>query len=172
MTQLVLTPPDPVGAMPSGGSDEWYTPRQTFREWEARFGGFTLDVCATRESAKCPRYFDLAGDGSLAVDGLAQDWSGERVWCNPPYSTPNLERWMAKCSSEAPRTHLLVALVPVWCDRPWWQKYVKPGRLAGTLEVDELPGRIRFGWPGNTGGSWTTGTFPSALIIWRGHRGR
>jgi phage N-6-adenine-methyltransferase len=145
----------------SGSSDEWYTRWADFNAWHAEFR-FTLDPCATAESAKCARYF------TKEQNGLAQSWAGERVYCNPPYSTPNLAAWVEKCAQQAPFTPVLLLLVPAWTDRPWWQRHVEPGRRAGLLEVRFLPGRLRFGWPGAPDGSYKTGTFPSVQVIWRG----
>lgn len=62
----------------SSATDEWATPADFFRALDAEFH-FTLDACATPENAKCPKYY------TREQDGLAQDWSGETVWCNPPY---------------------------------------------------------------------------------------
>jgi phage N-6-adenine-methyltransferase len=168
VTQLQLMPCVAEGERPSASSDEWYTPRHLFRQFEEDLGvRFTLDVCATRESAKCPRFFDLAGDSSLAVDGLAQDWSAEVVWCNPPYSAANLPRWIRKCSEQWGRALFICALLPAWTDRPWWQQHIEPHRRRGSLEVRFLPGRISFGWPGRPEGTWGTGMFPSVLVLWR-----
>jgi DNA N-6-adenine-methyltransferase (Dam)/AT hook motif len=61
------------------GSDVWSTPQDFFDHLDAEFH-FTLDVCATAENAKCPRYF------SPEQDGLAQDWGTAIVWMNCPYS--------------------------------------------------------------------------------------
>ena len=62
----------------SSKTTEWETPQNLYDELDAEFG-FTLDVCATQENAKCERFF------TKEQDGLVQSWKGERVWCNPPY---------------------------------------------------------------------------------------
>lgn len=62
----------------NGNGREWATPPEVFAPLEAEFG-FTLDPCATRENAKCARYYTEANDG------LVQDWRSERVFMNPPY---------------------------------------------------------------------------------------
>jgi hypothetical protein len=48
--------------MYSSASDEWETPQEFFDALDEIFH-FTLDVCATPENAKCPRYFTKAEDG-------------------------------------------------------------------------------------------------------------
>ena len=62
----------------SSATDEWATPQRLFDDLAAEFN-FTLDACATDANAKCERYY------TREDDGLSQDWSGEVVWCNPPY---------------------------------------------------------------------------------------
>jgi hypothetical protein len=52
---------------------DWETPWPVFREDDAEFH-FTLDVCATAETAKCARYF------TPDMDGLAQDWTSGSKW--------------------------------------------------------------------------------------------
>ena len=44
-------------------------PRWLFDELDAKFG-FTLDVCATAENAKCERYFTRADDGHARVNNF------------------------------------------------------------------------------------------------------
>jgi len=61
----------------SSATDVWATPQSLFDELNAEFG-FTLDVCALRENAKCDRHF------TPEVDGLSQAWTGV-CWMNPPY---------------------------------------------------------------------------------------
>ncbi len=53
----------------SSATDRWSTPLDTFAALDREFG-FTLDVCALPENAKCVRYF------TPEQDGLAQTWGG------------------------------------------------------------------------------------------------
>jgi len=73
----------------TSNTDEWATPQDFFDALNDEFH-FTLDVCATPENAKCDRYF------TREQDGLSQDWSGETVWCNPPYGR-KIADWIRKC---------------------------------------------------------------------------
>lgn len=89
-----MTSPARVGYMPSvAATVEWATPQPFFDALDAEFH-FTLDPCATPENAKCARFF------TEAIDGLAQDWGRETVFCNPPYG-PALRDWVAKCAESA-----------------------------------------------------------------------
>lgn len=110
---------------------------------EARFGqSFSLDVAAAAHNAKAPRYY------TRTDDGLAQSWTGERVWCNPPYS--NLIDWVGKAWAEWPHTRGIVMLLPAnRCEQAWWQQLVEPrrDRPGSPLTVEFLPGRMRFDRP-------------------------
>jgi len=74
----------------SSKTPEWSTPVAFFNELDAEFD-FNLDPCATKENAKCKRFF------TEQDDGLAQDWSGARVFCNPPYGRV-IGKWVEKCA--------------------------------------------------------------------------
>jgi phage N-6-adenine-methyltransferase len=129
---------------------------------EERFGEpFTLDVAAAAHNAKAPRYF------TRADDGLAQSWSGERVWCNPPYS--NLADWLAKAWAEWPNTRGIVMLLPAnRVEQKWWQEHVEPFRdRGGALSVEFLPGRMRFIRPDVViGPKGDRPPFGCCLLIW------
>lgn len=56
--------------------DDRGTTLEVFEPLHERFG-FTLDVAASPQNAKLPRYF------TIEDDGLERSWAGERVWCNP-----------------------------------------------------------------------------------------
>lgn len=79
-------------AMFSSNTAEWATPQAFFDELNKEFD-FTLDPCATPQNAKCARYF------TKEVDGLAQSWRGERVYCNPPYGR-DIGKWVEKAHNE------------------------------------------------------------------------
>lgn len=158
-------------AVGSAESDEWYTPFSAFDPWDREFK-FTLDVCASAESAKTELYF------SKEQDGLAQSWAHHRVWCNPPYS--HIAPWVEKAlksvhpafSPEA-RTELVAQLVPAWTDRAWWQDFVEPhrdGRGLNLVETRFLK-RIRFGSPGDPQGLKSgSPAFWPVLLVWRFRR--
>lgn len=150
-----------------GAGDEWYTPPHVFVPLHAEFQ-FTVDVCATPDSAKVPRFY------TKEQDGLAQSWAGEFFWCNPPYS--DIRSWVQKAWIETGeavsperRARGGVMLVPCWMDRAWWHDWVEPARLDGRVELRFRRGRISFGTPlnptaeGHNGGGFD----PSVFIIWR-----
>src|SRR5262245_6644474 len=93
-------------ALFSSKSDEWPTDPKVFEKYNAEYGPFTLDPCATAENAKCPQFF-TRGD-----DGLSQRWTG-RVWMNPPYGR-TIGLWMKKAyeSVRDGDAEIVVCLVP------------------------------------------------------------
>jgi phage N-6-adenine-methyltransferase len=102
---------------------------------------FTVDAAAAAHNAKLERYW------TAEQNGLTQSWAGERVWCNPPYSHPNLGRWIDKAWRQAAVVELVVMLVPAnRTEQAWWQKHVEPfrDRQGSPLRVEFLPGRMRF----------------------------
>ena len=128
-------------------TDEWETPQPFFDQLHAEFG-FTLDVAATAQNAKCVRYF------TKDDDGLARDWGQEICWMNPPFKQ-SLDVWMHKAFESAQAGALVVCLVPSRTDRPWWRAYAMRG------ECRFVEGRLKFG------GSPYNAPFPNAIIIFR-----
>ena len=163
MTALDLFPE--VQLEPDLEPDERYTPRYLYQPLHQEFR-FTLDVCATAESAKCFRYF------TARDDGLVQSWEGERVWCNPKYS--DIEPWVRK--AWVARAELVAMLLPSnRTEQPWWQQLVEPfrdGRAPASLSrpvlrTRFLSGRIRFGFPGNPDGAGVgSPPFGCVLLLW------
>jgi phage N-6-adenine-methyltransferase len=132
----------------SSRKNDWATPWELFRRWDAAQGPFTLDVCAIAENAKCERYF------SPEENGLAQAWRGV-CWMNPPYGRV-IGHWLAKAvvESRAGRARRVVCLVPARTDTAWWHDFVIPN---GTVYF--LRGRVRFE------GAPYPAPFPSAVVV-------
>lgn len=129
---------------------EWGTPQFLFDQLNDEFG-FTVDVAASAENAKCARYY------TIQDDGLTQDWSGETAWMNPPYGR-EISSWMRKAYESGDRA-TVVCLVPARTDTRWWWDYATKG------EIRFLRGRLRF-----TGGSKSNprshnAPFPVAVVI-------
>ena len=135
----------------SSATDLHATPQEFFDKLNAEFG-FTLDVCATSENAKCFNYF------TKEQDGLAKNWfsaaSGGSVWMNPPYGR-EIGRWMEKANEAAKEGATVVCLVPARTDTKWWHE------CAIQHEVRFIRGRLKFGDAKNSA------PFPSAVIVMR-----
>jgi phage N-6-adenine-methyltransferase len=134
--------------MVSSASDDWPTSPAFFAMMAHRFGPFDIDVAASVENAKCPRYF------TREQDGLRQTWTG-RCWCNPPYGR-QIAPWIRKAAESAQAGALVVCLLPARVDTAWWQDFVLP-----FAEVEFVRGRLRFG-----SGEYPA-PFPSAIVIFR-----
>ena len=123
-------------------TDEWATPQALFDLLDSEFH-FTLDVCATKQNAKCAQFFSR--------DGLSQPWEGA-CWMNPPYGDA-IGDWVAKAHESGEAGATVVCLVPARTDTAWWWDHARFG------EVRFLRGRLRFG------GATTGAPFPSAVTI-------
>lgn len=123
---------------------EWPTPTGVFQALNTRYH-FDLDACATRENAKCERYF------SLEQDALRQEWTGT-VWANPPYGR-ELGRWLKKAYESSQQGATVVCLVPARTDSHWWHAYCMKGNIFF------IRGRLRFGDAQNSA------PFPSAVVV-------
>ncbi len=139
----------------SSKTDDWATPQDFFDELDKEFG-FVLDVCASKENAKCTFYF------TRDRNGLIQGWRDLQarvghgaVWLNPPYGR-EIGKWMAKAYEESLLGATVVCLVPSRTDTNWWHEYVMKAH-----ELRFIKGRLKFG------GSKTSAPFPSAVVIFR-----
>ena len=137
----------------STGNDEWETPQEIFDLYNGEFF-FTVDAAASDINFKVKHYW------TMEDDGLAQDWTGERVWCNPPYS-PVEQTAFVKKAAEC-KADVAVLLLPARTDTKRWHDYIFP-----FAEVRFIKGRITFV------GAEHPAPFPSAVaIFWKGRLGR
>ena len=129
----------------SSTTDLWATPQDFFDELNKEFH-FDLDPCANADNHKCELYF------TKEQDGLAQNWQGRTVFCNPPYGR-EIAGWVKKCSKHK---GVAVMLVPARTDTKWWQDYIYRNP---NVQVRFFRGRLKFGDSNNSA------PFPSALVI-------
>ena len=134
----------------STASVEWETPQELFDRLNEEFH-FTLDPCATDENHKCGRYY------TKEQDGLKQDWSGETVFCNPPYGKQYTTAWCKKCAMEAENPNTtIVLLIPSRTDTKHFHDYLYQ---KDNVEIRFIRGRLKYG------GSDNSAPFPSLLAI-------
>lgn len=135
--------------MYSSNTDNWGTPQWLFDELDKEWH-FDVDVCASSENAKCPRYF------SKEENGLAQNWSQfNNCWMNPPYGR-QIGIWIEKAYNESQKGTNVVCLLPSRTDTRWFHEYCLKG------EIKFLKGRLKF----NDGK--TPAPFPSMIVVFRG----
>lgn len=136
----------------SSKTNEWATPQDFFDKLDKEFM-FDLDVCATRENAKCKRWYELRDDG------LSKPWLGYRIWMNPPYGR-EIGKWVKKAHDTimgGVRNHgLVVCLLPARTDTKWFHEYI-----LNKAEIRFIKGRLKFG------GSKNSAPFPSMLVIFK-----
>lgn len=128
------------------GEVEWYTPPPYAEAARRVMGAIDLDPASCVEAnatIAARRIF------TRDADGLAREWHG-RVWLNPPYATPLIDRFAEKLVGEFGRGNVreAVALTNNASETRWFQ------RLAGVAAVICFPsGRIRFHGPGRGPGA-------------------
>lgn len=118
-------------ALFTSNRDDWETPQTLFDTLNDIFS-FTLDPCASHSNAKCKKYY------TKEENGLIQDWSGERVFVNPPYGK-DIGEWARKCYLEKDRAKIIVALLPARTDTRWWHDYIE-----NYTYKEFLKGRVKF----------------------------
>ena len=106
---------------------------------------FDLDVCATVENAKAPRFW------TPEDDALTRPWRGN-CWLNPPYGR-EIGKWTAYAAQEAQRGANIVCLLPARTDTAWWHDDV----VSAASAILFLRGRLRFE------GAPHSAPFPSAI---------
>jgi len=114
----------------SSKSNEWATPQDFFDILNKEFN-FTLDPCATKDNAKCAKYY------TQEDDGLAQSWDNEIVFCNPPYGR-QIKYWVKKASDA--KGGIVVLLIPARTDTSYFHDYI-----YGKAEIRFIRGRLKFG---------------------------
>lgn len=135
-----------TNVMFSSKTCEWETPIEFFKKLDAKYH-FTLDVCATKENAKCEKFF------TREDDALTREWNGV-CWMNPPYGR-EIGKWVKKAFETALRGGTVVCLLPARTDTSWWHDYCMKG------EITFVRGRLKFG------GCSNSAPFPSAVVVFK-----
>lgn len=141
--------------MKSSKTAEWYTPDKVFAEIDLLYGPFTLDPCATPESARAGKFY------TKDDDGLAHSWDGKTVFMNPPYGR-GIDKWIEKAATSKAYT---VCLIPARTETRWWQKWIGGRYPWKATDVWFWNGRIQF-FP-----SKTNAPFPSAVVVFDNRNG-
>lgn len=133
----------------SSKTNEWATPQSFFDALNKEFK-FNLDPSATKENAKCKRFY------TVEDDGLKKTWGGCRVFCNPPYGK-ELKSWVKKAYEESKKKNTtIVLLIPARTDTSYFHDYI-----YGKAEVRFIRGRLKFG------DSKNSAPFPSMVVVYK-----
>jgi len=135
-------------SMFSSNTNEWATPIDFFEALDREFN-FTLDPCATKENAKCKKFY------TIDDNGLLKSWDNEIVFCNPPYGRA-IKDWVKK-ASEA-NGGVVVMLIPARTDTIYFHDFIY--QKVG-VEIRFVRGRLKFG------NSKNSAPFPSMVIIFK-----
>lgn len=140
-------------ALKSRKSNEWITPKWIFAQLDEIFH-FTLDPAATKENAKCAKFY------TKEDDGLAKSWKDETVFVNPPYS--KVADWVRKAHHESQNGACqVVMLIPARTDTRCWHQHI----FTSAAEIFFVKGRIKFDQPVQDEGKQNGAPFPSAVIV-------
>lgn len=115
-------------------SDEFGTPQRMFDALHDEFS-FTIDACATKKNAKLPKYY------SKENSAFGQDFSNERVFCNPPYSRGNVKDFFLLAynwTRQESAAKVWVLLIPTYTERDWYHDF------RSKFEVRMIRQRIQF----------------------------
>ena len=134
--------------MMTSNTCEWATPQDLFDDLNREFY-FTLDPCSTDENAKCEKHY------TKEQDGLAQDWTGETVFCNPPYGR-EMPKWIQKCYEHYRGGGTAVMLIPARTDTKAFHELI-----YGKAEVRFIKGRLKFN------GCKNSAPFPSMIVVYK-----
>lgn len=127
----------------------WITPSGFFRPLQKEFL-LEIDAAADSDNSMTDKFWDKESDA------FKQDWSGKRIWCNPPYGRSEIYKWVEKCSNGG--AEIVVALLPARTDTRWFHDFIY---MKKNVELRLLKGRIKFS------GMNGSGKFPSMLAIFK-----
>lgn len=131
----------------SSETDLWSTPQAFFDKYN-KTHNFDVDVCATKDNAKCSKFY------TMEDDGLLQEWVGN-VWMNPPYGR-EIGKWIEKAFNSVfvdKTANKVVCLLPSRTDTKWFHNYCIKG------DIEFIKGRLKFGNAKNSA------PFPSMVVV-------
>jgi phage N-6-adenine-methyltransferase len=126
---------------------EYETPDEIFNPLNEEFG-FTLDVCADKDNAKCELFY------SKEQDSLSRKWQGV-CWMNPPFGR-EMKKWVKKAYESWKEGATVVCLLPSRTNTLWWHDWVMKG------DVRFIKGEVTF--KGQKNGLW----MPMSIVVFKG----
>lgn len=136
-------------------TEQWETQADFFAELYQEFN-FDMVICADELNHKTPEYF------TKEQDGLLQDWSGRRVFCNLLHGR-ELAAWVEKAYREGTKDGTIVVmlipgmLIPGSPETQYFSNFI-----LHKLETRFVPGRLMFK------GASQSEPFSATVVIFRG----
>jgi len=150
--------------------DEARTPGVLFRKLDERYH-LLIDAAATSENSLCPYYLEdsLNVGWAEAIEEVEiHHEQPAAIWCNAPYSHPNIERFVTKAAYETQNGATVVMLLPADTGTRTFRHYIMGRNDDGTKnnhgasEVIFLYPRVTFN---NPDGTSMKGTARNASMI-------
>ena len=115
--------------------EDWGLSNAFFTVLNNSFGPFTLDAFANFYNKKCPRFYSLFHcPGSLGVDSLSHNWSGENVLLVPPVNAIGKTLFHLKtCKARG------VLVAPKWHSSYFWPILINEFSRY-TLKIQQFKG--------------------------------
>jgi phage N-6-adenine-methyltransferase len=122
---------------------DWQTPPHIFQAVHKVFN-YDIDAAADKDNSMLPEFW------TEEDNALEQDWSGKRIWCNPPYS--KAKEFIAKAMRERFNADIITLLLPFRPDTIAFQS-------LSLCAIYAIKGRLKFV------GADNSAPFPSCLIF-------
>jgi len=134
---------DKSEANEGGGSDEWYTPAWLIDLAREVMGRIDIDPASSAEAQEVVQashrwmakdHMGMA-DGSLNVNWVLHNgpvWQPARVWLNPPYSYPLVERFVDHLLDQIEKGYVgeAILLVNNNTEAGWWHRAAKAAAVT------------------------------------------
>lgn len=132
-------------------AQDWSTPPAVFAGLHADYG-FTIDAAAGPENAKLPAFV------TAEMDAFTHDFTGQRVFCNPPFGMIpeflELARWWTKNGAL-----FWLNIVPANIETKWFLKTAIWG------DKHTFQGRVQFVPPPRLDGKKSSASFASCTVM-------
>ena len=126
----------------------WFLYTHPFDKLNQKYN-FTLDPASDGTNNKCAKHY------TIKENGLGQNWNGETVFINPPYS--KTYDWVSKAFHEVMGGNTkVVMLLPARTDTKWFHEFCMDPFVVESITF--IKGRLKFG------GNKNSAPFPSMIV--------